>query len=329
MHKAKDQQRCTIPLPAHVYDWLSEIAAQHCINATDYIRRLVVEHYLNSSVDQPVVVYFVQSSRTEKIKLGATSNFPQKFTALCTVSPVPLHVLGTIQCSSKDAAFLLESALKHRFLRAKGPGDWFIATPELLKYINENAQEVALSGEDVEGSLKAIPQVAPQLPLLRVVEETTKSGFKGVYSYGKRWAAVIRIDNKQQRIGVYNSPAEAAQAYDTAMVANMCGDPNAAVNFPGKNAAADPTLEQMYAEWATHLLPPKHTTPAIRKLVKESQVDHSPLVDPDSPALVLRYQGETPEDTKRRLGYDLPEHHFELVPFDPIEAEPIPPDLDE
>jgi len=61
----------------------------------------------------------------------------------------------------------------------------------------------------------------------------TRSGYKGVYAYGKRWAAVFYADGARQRLGVWDSPEEAARAYDKHLIAVAGGDANAAVNFPG------------------------------------------------------------------------------------------------
>lgn len=59
----------------------------------------------------------------------------------------------------------------------------------------------------------------------------TRSGFKGVHAYGKRWATVAHQGGRSQRLGVYDTAEEAARAYDQYLIARA-GDPNAAVNFP-------------------------------------------------------------------------------------------------
>lgn len=58
---------------------------------------------------------------------------------------------------------------------------------------------------------------------------STTSGYKGVYPYGKRWKAVITTNGRQDRIGVFDTPEEAAQAYDEVLVQRV-GVPGAAVN---------------------------------------------------------------------------------------------------
>lgn len=57
-----------------------------------------------------------------------------------------------------------------------------------------------------------------------------RSGYKGVYPYGKRWAAVVSSGGSQERVAVCDTPEEAAQAYDRAMVERAGGNPRAAVN---------------------------------------------------------------------------------------------------
>jgi hypothetical protein len=66
----------------------------------------------------------------------------------------------------------------------------------------------------------------------------TRSGYKGVYAYGKRWAAVVYVDQRPQRLGVFDTPEDAARAYDRFMIART-GDQNAAVNFPGPRDPSD------------------------------------------------------------------------------------------
>ena len=61
----------------------------------------------------------------------------------------------------------------------------------------------------------AAPQDAPILPLHR--NANAASGFRGVYPYNKRWAAVIMRDGKKERIAICATPEEAAAHYARAM----------------------------------------------------------------------------------------------------------------
>ena len=56
----------------------------------------------------------------------------------------------------------------------------------------------------------------------------TASGYRGVYKYGKRWAVIVSINGKNQRIGTYASAQEAAEAFDRAQISWGYR----AVNFP-------------------------------------------------------------------------------------------------
>lgn len=48
-----------------------------------------------------------------------------------------------------------------------------------------------------------------------------RSGYKGVYPYGKKWAAVVSLNGQQKRVAVCDTPEAAARAYDQAMVAHL------------------------------------------------------------------------------------------------------------
>ncbi len=75
------------------------------------------------------------------------------------------------------------------------------------------------------------PQLAPAAPTMTYGPRTSRSGFKGVYAYGKRWEAVAHVNGRRSRLGTYDTAEAAAHAYDDYLVA-QAGDPSAAVNFP-------------------------------------------------------------------------------------------------
>jgi Arc/MetJ-type ribon-helix-helix transcriptional regulator len=74
----------------------------------------------------------------------------------------------------------------------------------------------------------------------------TVSGFKGVYSYGRRWAAVISANGGQQRLGTFDTPEDAARAYDAALIARAGGDVTAATNFTSEQERKDKAANAPY-----------------------------------------------------------------------------------
>jgi hypothetical protein len=54
---------------------------------------------------------------------------------------------------------------------------------------------------------------------------TSTSGFRGVSSVNKKWRANIRIENKQKHLGYFDTPQEAALAYNNAIPDNRPKNP--------------------------------------------------------------------------------------------------------
>ena len=79
------------------------------------------------------LVYFIQSSgRQQLIKIGHTTNLPQRLSALRTIHVEPLEVLFTFPGKKN-----VERELHKQFVSACITGEWFRPTPELLAYIEE------------------------------------------------------------------------------------------------------------------------------------------------------------------------------------------------
>jgi hypothetical protein len=58
------------------------------------------------------------------------------------------------------------------------------------------------------------------------------SGFKGVSPYRGKWQATIRINGKLRWLGTYESPEDAARAYDNAVLEHR--GRRGVLNFPGR-----------------------------------------------------------------------------------------------
>jgi hypothetical protein len=68
----------------------------------------------------------------------------------------------------------------------------------------------------------------------RKEEEGSREGvkYKGVEKRGERFRAQITIDGKQHYLGTFDTPKEAAEAYDLAAI--EAGRPTSKLNFPGQ-----------------------------------------------------------------------------------------------
>lgn len=109
----------------------------------------------------------------------------------------------------------------------------------------------------------------------------TQSGYKGVYVYGKRWSANVHVDGRQKRLGAYDTPQEAARAYDD-YVRETGG--YGAVNFPrpGETGVGDNTdTDDLDAEtWDKIRNGPAQATPL--------SFEDPPTFDPLPPGIVRR-----------------------------------------
>jgi hypothetical protein len=132
----------------------------------------------------------------------------------------------------------------------------FNVLPELYAYLEERAERNFRSVNNELNAILAMLQTqdqrttAPTQPMATVTplfgnptepsDEhgpkrgplNTISGYRGVYPYGKRWKVVVYENGRQRRLSAYDTPQEAALAYDAYVRAL---DPQAPLNFPDAN----------------------------------------------------------------------------------------------
>lgn len=228
--------RVQITLPDEVYAWFTDLAALNHTTPQQEIRRVLIEGYLHrynaplpaALAASPHVVYFVQHPETGHIKVGATSNFQRRFNQLQTEAASILTPLGFVHFEHRDEAFGHEHAIKMMFKSAKVKGEWFQPTAKLMDFVRHQST-VSMPLDGLLGTL----------PIAEPGPRRSKTGYKGVYPYGRRFEAVVYTNGQRQRLGVYGTAEMAARAYDNHLVAER-GDPNAAVNFP---SSADVTAQ--------------------------------------------------------------------------------------
>lgn len=85
--------------------------------------------------------YFLQAGDGGPIKIGSTRNLAVRLRTLCTMSPVPLRLLGVIK--GEDA----EDRCHFRLGAFRLHGEWFAPSPVVLDFIRQNA-----SGRENSGS---------------------------------------------------------------------------------------------------------------------------------------------------------------------------------
>ena len=64
----------------------------------------------------------------------------------------------------------------------------------------------------------------------RKLSSTNTTGYTGVYKRGKMFRADIRVNGKKRHLGTYDTPKEAALAYDRAVVQHKLS--SSKLNFP-------------------------------------------------------------------------------------------------
>jgi hypothetical protein len=89
---------------------------------------------IEASVRANVVTYFVRFGNDGPIKIGVARNLKSRLGGMQTSSPVPLTCIGFIPGNR-------EYGLHYKFRKIRLAGEWFEPIPELLAYIEQNAQK--------------------------------------------------------------------------------------------------------------------------------------------------------------------------------------------
>lgn len=76
--------------------------------------------------------YFIQAGADGPIKIGSTKNLLIRLRTLCTMSPVPLKLLGVMKGDAEGRCHFRLGAFRIH-------GEWFASSPVVLDFIRENA----------------------------------------------------------------------------------------------------------------------------------------------------------------------------------------------
>jgi hypothetical protein len=82
-------------------------------------------------------VYFVHAPDNDAVKIGRAADPNRRVQILQVGSPGTVTLLGWIRTTPEDR---LESVIQGRFKKDRLRGEWFRATPELMKFIRDRAR---------------------------------------------------------------------------------------------------------------------------------------------------------------------------------------------
>lgn len=88
-------------------------------------------------VDGIEYVYFVHSPESDAVKIGRAADPHRRIQILQVGSPGAVKLLGWIRAKPEDR---LECVIQGRFKKDRLRGEWFRATPALLKFIEDRAR---------------------------------------------------------------------------------------------------------------------------------------------------------------------------------------------
>lgn len=95
---------------------------------------------------QRFLLYFFATVNDEFVKIGnATSNLYRRIEQVQIGCPIPIRLLGIIQCKDKSEMLRREKEIHGQFKDYNTIGEWFRIVPEISAYVDEFAE----SGEDI------------------------------------------------------------------------------------------------------------------------------------------------------------------------------------
>ena len=84
------------------------------------------------------LVYFLQAiEKPDLVKIGFTTNLPQRINQLSHAGVLEFHVLAALFFDSPESAHSHEQALHRKFNRYRKSGEWFKLTSEIRAYISQ------------------------------------------------------------------------------------------------------------------------------------------------------------------------------------------------
>lgn len=152
-------------------------------------------------------IYFVQEGEAGPVKIGWTQqDLVARLNQIQNGNPRPVRLIGLLVVDSPVQA---EEALHAHFADWHIRGEWYEPGPSLMEFIAEVAR---------------LPEPPPP--------RKAASGYRGVWSHRGRHMARLHVGGRHLYLGTFDTPEEAARAYDEA--AREQFGAGAVLNFPDK-----------------------------------------------------------------------------------------------
>lgn len=132
---------CGVPTPdfTHPDDIIREREARKLAMATDEAERAERQRAFCANAWRGQVVYFVEATRSDLVKIGKADRLRSRYLGLVTMSPEPLRLLAI-----KPGGFADERELHKRFASDRAHGEWFRISRRVRAEINKHRSTYAL-----------------------------------------------------------------------------------------------------------------------------------------------------------------------------------------